>query len=298
MLDFLIPSRSIGQAEFEMEHPVRPDRNHHVGGRSFYFFDLDDNILHLPTPLYLFHRITGEEVAVTTQEFATIHDRLGKSDPWVDYEVRLCDLTGSFRRFRNFDFGAISKILGKRQPLVEDLLLALNEKPAEEWKGPSWNFFWHAVHNSRPTAIITARGHSPDTIRDSIRLLVRRGFLTKEPNYLGIFPVSHPPTRKDLGDHEFGWSTAQLKKNAIAKSVQKAFETYGHNTGHQFGMSDDDPKNVALVIEAMKELKFQFPENSFFVIDTHGGRVLKQEVTQNGVQELELSQGDQLNLFG
>jgi hypothetical protein len=47
------------QLELGETRKREPDRNLHRGGRSFYFFDFDDNIAFLTTPLILFHKDNG-----------------------------------------------------------------------------------------------------------------------------------------------------------------------------------------------------------------------------------------------
>lgn len=284
------------QLELPIETPHQPDRNHSRGGRSFYFFDFDDNVIFLPTPLYLFHRESGEEKAVSTKEFAAIGAKVGKEGHWRDFEIRFDPQTGSFRRFRQKQIPWLKKLLGQRQPLIEDILNALRLHE-NEWRGPSWNFFWHAVHNSRPLSIITARGHHPETMKDGIRVLKKRGHLSREPNYLSVFPVSHADVRVDLGDANRDWHTARLKQEAIKRSVEEAFRIYGQNPAHRFGMSDDDPTNLQLIIEALQDLKKKYVENSFFVIDTHAGRLVKQEVLPTRVESGAVLSGTQLNLF-
>ena len=158
-------------------------------------------------------------------------------------------------------------------------------------------FFWHAVHNGRPLSIITARGHHPDTIKDAIDLLHKAGHLSQVPNFLSIYPVSHLGVRTDLGDVEHKWGTGKLKQAAIRESVKEAFRLYGQNPAHRFGMSDDDPSNVKLIIEAMRQLKKEYPENSFFVVDTQGGNLSKQEVFVDSVKAAEPLSSNQLTLF-
>jgi len=43
-------------------------------------------------------------------------------------------------------------------------------------------------------------------------------------------------------------------------------------------MSDDDPKNVDLIIKAMCDCKKKYLDKRFFVIDTHEGEKVKLEV--------------------
>ncbi|HND85478.1 MAG TPA: hypothetical protein PLU50_06700, partial [Pseudobdellovibrionaceae bacterium] len=63
-----------------------PDRNFQFGGRSFYFFDFDDNIAVLGTPLVLFHRDTRQELLVSSAEFAGIQSKIGREGIYREYE--------------------------------------------------------------------------------------------------------------------------------------------------------------------------------------------------------------------
>ncbi len=288
--------KSKSQLEFGIESPTTPDRNFAEGGRSFYFFDFDDNVMNLPTLLFLFHTETGDEKAISTREFSLISHELGKLGFWKDYEIRLDEQTGTFRRFRHHHFNLWERIKGKKQPLVEDLVKIIKENE-QLWKGPSWNFFWHAVHNSRPLSIITARGHRPQTIKEAIEILLLHRHISRRPNYLSVYPVSNSDIRVQLGDSNKTWHTAKLKQEAIKFSVHEAFKVYGQNPHHRFGMSDDDPVNIKLIVDAMQDLKKTYPENSFFVIDTHKGQLSKREIVKEGVQSPQALAGRQLNLF-
>ena len=273
------PPSPLSQLELNLQRQHEPDRNRDRGGRSFYFFDFDDNVLFLTTSIFLFHKETGKETAISTGEFARWSHTVGKSGPFRDHEIRFDDQLGSFRRFRDQNLEALRK-MQKQQPFIEDLAHALGQ-PDFSWKGPSWHTFYHAAFNLRPLSVITARGHDPKTIKEGISLLVGRGYLPSEPNYLSVYPVSHTATRHMLGDIAQEFSTAELKRRAIMASVDKAMEVYGNNAHHRFGMSDDDPKNIELIIEAMTKMKEKYSENSFFVIDTHQERYIKQEIFVN-----------------
>jgi hypothetical protein len=63
-------------------------------------------------------------------------------------------------------------------------------------------------------------------------------------------------------------------------------------------MSDDDPKNIQLIRQEMTRLKSEFPEVSFFVIETQKGEFVKHEVLPNGTesQKSDLT-SDQIKLF-
>jgi len=266
-----------GQLELPLPRERFRDRNADKGGRSFYFFDFDDNVAFLSTPAFIFHKETGAELKLSSGEFAQNSKIIGKSGPYKDYRIDFCEQSGTFRCFRDRELTVLDRISGRRQTFVEDLLSAL-KRPDVEWKGPSWSCFYHATLNERPMALITARGHHPDTIKEGVRILVQEGHLPHEPNYLSVFPVSNLQIRKQLGDEGFQQSVAALKRSAIRASVRQAIEVYGENPHHRFGMSDDDPHNVELIIEEMQSLKREFQDMSFFVIETQHGRFVKWEV--------------------
>ncbi len=280
---------SRAQLEFSFGRPKEKDRNAHLGGKSFYFFDFDDNVVYLSTPIVLFHKKTNKEVFVGSGEFAQENKRIGKSGPYADYYLNFDDLTGSFRYFRDHSFGLLDKIVRKKQTFVQDVAKAI-QNAEYDWKAPSWNCFYHATFNNRPTSVITARGHDSETIKEGVKLMVKEGHLPHEPNFLSIYPVSNPDVRVALGDKELTSSIAELKRGAIRESVEEAIRVYGYSPHHRFGMSDDDPHNVELITEEMKTLKRKYPEMSFFVIHTHQDHFVKEEVLQHKLKRKKKSQ--------
>lgn len=125
------------QLELGETRKREPDRNLHRGGRSFYFFDFDDNIAFLTTPLILFHKVTGEELNLSSHEWAVHHTSIGKAGIYSEYEIRWDDQTGTFRCFRDVNLSELEKQSGKRQPFVQDIMQSLG-LPDLQWKGPSW----------------------------------------------------------------------------------------------------------------------------------------------------------------
>lgn len=283
------------QLELPLAREREPDRNLHKGGRSFYFFDFDDNVAFLTTPMFLFHRETGGEVEISSREFARHSALIGKQGIYADYQLNFDPKVGSFRRFRDKDLNWLERLRGHKQVFVTDLAGALG-LPDVEWKGPSWNCFYHAVFNERPVSLITARGHDPRTIREGISLWVQEGHLPCEPNYLSIYPVSHPRIKAELNLSE-SENIPHLKQRALRASVLQALRTYGDNPHHRFGMSDDDPRNIEWIVSEMKELKREFPSLSFFVIQTHGGQMTKHEVFADRIEDREVFADGQLTLF-
>lgn len=286
------------QLELSFERPQELDRNFHLGGKSFYFFDFDDNVAYLSTPIVIFHKVTGAEVLLTSGEFAQANKKIGIEGRYRDYFLDFDDETGSFRYFRDIKTqDQSSKKIQQR--FVSDIESAL-QKAEWDWKAPSWNCFYHATYNQRPLSLITARGHHSQTIKQGIARMVDQGHLPLEPNYLSIYPVSNPETRIELGDNEMKASVAELKRHAIRQSVERAISLYNYNPHHRFGMSDDDPHNVELITEEMKLLKGLYPEMSFFVIQTFKDSYVKREVLEHRTRDIiteKESRSDQLHLF-
>ena len=239
---------------------------------SFYFFDFDDNIMFLGTPILIRNTETLEQRSVSTGEFANIHPVLGQPGEWEDYAT----FAGSFRHFR--DITSKERDAGQQEYFVRDVEEAI-QGDATRWQGPSWDLFVHACQEQRPVSVVTARGHSAETLQAGIRVLVDRGLIPSEPNYLTVFPVGNDDIRREqLGDTELEMTTPALKKRAIIQTVERALSEYGSAPEHSFGMSDDDPKNVQLAVRAMLVCKKRYADKRFFVINTHRGEEVKVEV--------------------
>lgn len=292
-------NKNLGQLSFDIIIPKETDRNFHLGGKSFYFFDLDDNVAFLSTPIIIFNKKTDAEIALSSGEFAKENRNIGISGPYADYYLNFNDAYGSFRHFRDKELHPQEIKEGKKQGFVEDILKAMKQLDTH-WKAPSWDYFYHATYNQRPVSLITARGHHPSTIIEGIDQMVKAGYLPNAPNYHSIYPVSNPEIRKGLGDIQFKKSVAELKKHAIRASVEKAIDQYGYSPFHRFGMSDDDHKNVELITEEMRDLKIKYPEMSFFVIETFKDSFSKREILINETREVisaKESNKPQLSLF-
>lgn len=245
--------------------------------QSFYFFDFDDNVMFLETTILIQNTATAEVTSMSTADFAQIWPKLGQPGEWQDYGL----FTDSYRYFRDIPDDQLEP--DAQQHFLRDVQRAVTSRPPEEWQAPSWAFFVHACSLQRPVSIITARGHSPETIKAGIRYLKDGGWIAHEPNYLTVFPVSHDPVRRGLGDANFEFTIPTLKKLAILKSVEVGLEKYGADLPHQFGMSDDDPHNMQLIIEAMRDSKLSHPDKRFFVFNTHVQNSVKLEVLPIGM---------------
>jgi predicted enzyme related to lactoylglutathione lyase len=235
--------------------------------RSFYLFDIDDNLLFLPTVLYLWNAEAQQERTVASGEFAAIQNMLGRPGAWQSWAVR----EETFRDFRDRP-----GLPAEEQSFVRDLQAAVAGGTA--WRGPSWALLVHAATNQRAIAMVTARGHAPATIEAGLRALVDARELPAVPPIHGIYTVTNPEVRALVGAGDPAMTVPSVKKLAIRHAVDTALQRYGSAPTHRFGMSDDDPNNVVLAISAMRDCKLAHPDKRFFVINTNHLEPAKLEV--------------------
>ena len=96
------------------------------GSMSFYFFDIDDNLLFLQTRLYLWNAESRTEQAVSSGEFAAIQNQLGRSGKWQPWAVR----EETFRDFRDRADSPVAE-----HPFLKDLLEAISSG-STSWRAP------------------------------------------------------------------------------------------------------------------------------------------------------------------
>ncbi len=140
-----------------------PRVNDQVRSRDFkyYIFDWDDNILHMPTKILLEKR--GEdgvwrETAVSTATFALVRaDEANWRAPKGGWEE-------AFRDFQDEP---------GRNTFIEDTIAALERIEHGQRPGPSYNTLKKTLREGRLFAIVTARGHAPETIEKAVRVFIR-----------------------------------------------------------------------------------------------------------------------------
>ena len=250
---------------------------------KYYAFDWDDNIMSMPTKIMVLDE-NGEEVGMSTEDFAEYRSKIGK-EPFK-YNGRTIiglDYTTAFRNFRTD---------GDEQFKVDVF---------DAEKGPVWNDFVEAINNGSIFAIITARGHSPQTIKDAVynmivmdfggidkKQLIKnlkkfRNFMNMDKlsdreliiNYLDMckfYPVSYgagvesnPEEAKVDAMREFVTYVKQLSEELNQRAKIKNLVT--NNFIPSIGFSDDDLKNV----ELMKSRFEDDPDNIVQTYLTKGG---------------------------
>ncbi len=124
---------------------------------KYYAFDWDDNIVSMPTQIILLND-KNEEVGMSTQDFAKYRNKIGKGQ----FEYKKNNIVGlAENAFRNF------RVDGDKKFLI-DATLAV--------PGPSWDDFKECINNGSIFAIITARGHNPNTIKEAVYNYIQSNF--------------------------------------------------------------------------------------------------------------------------
>jgi hypothetical protein len=116
---------------------------------KYYAFDWDDNIVSMPTKIILKNE-DGDEVGMGTEDFAEYRHEIGKKD--IEYNGNT--IVGFAENpFRNFG------VAGDKQFLVD----AMKAIP-----GPAFEDFKESINNGSIFAIVTARGHNPETLKQGV----------------------------------------------------------------------------------------------------------------------------------
>ena len=138
-----------------------------VAARDFkyYIFDWDDNILHMPTRIHM-EKLgddgTWRPTSVSTGTFALV-----RSD---EAHYRLPLVGGREAAFRDFQDEPDAEAADSA--FIRDTRAALARVAAGETPGPSFKTLRKTLREGRIFAIVTARGHASETIRNAVRIFI------------------------------------------------------------------------------------------------------------------------------
>lgn len=298
----------------------QPRINFNVGARDskFYILDWDNNILHMPTRIFLEKRQADGgwlPHPVSTSMFSVVRNDTANYRP-LDGDWRK-----AFAEFQDTEGMTENRFL-RDATLAIDRVLECPENAA-----PSFTTFRRTLVEGRLFAIVTARGHSSETLKKGVRLFIERvltetdraemmanlrgyracfdgveNFGTDEEElayYLALnryHAVTSPAFEARVAEEMGGGVVGQeaRKQFAIRDFVHHVIRIL-ERTGAlgkpiSVGFSDDDPGNVhAVTAYIASELKSHFPTVKFVVYDTsepniEGGR----KITVSGQLDLGL----------
>jgi hypothetical protein len=250
---------------------------------KYYAFDWDDNLMFMPTKIYL-KDDEGNSVGMSTEDFAEYRTDVGK-EPF-EYEGHTIV---SFDKEPFRDFG----VLGDKQFLKDAM-----SSPT----GPAWNDFVEAINNGSIFAIVTARGHTPSMLKEAVYRLIKQNKYGLDSNQLAKNLLKY----RDLADEEklskdqlirsyldmcrfhpvsFGEGSATNPEQGKINAMEE-FVSYVRNLSHSLqqkafmknkisnyftpfiGFSDDDVRNV----ETMKKHFDKKEDNILKTYLTAGGQ--------------------------
>ena len=258
---------------------------------KYYIFDVDDNLLMMNTPIHFQHFENGKwvNVKVSSHEFAQIRKKY--PDNYLDNSEWKGEQNVTFIEF--MDFGPRGN-----NAFVEDVKNAINDKKF----GPSWDIFLDTLKKGRLFAIVTTRGHEPQTIRSAVQYIIDN-VLSKQDkddmikNLQSFNNMFHLPTNDTIKQYldncyfmgitskafqdEFHYFPAGAKANQGKQDAINKFTNYVRDFAKRtklplhIGFSDDDINysNAAKELFMSMEKSLDFPEN-FYVFDT-SNRTLK-----------------------
>jgi len=253
---------------------------------KYYAFDWDDNIVVMPTQIII-KDSDGKEIGMSTEDFAKYRSKLGKEE----FEYKGKNIVGlADKAFRNFRVG------GDKAFLVDAMLAKT---------GPSWRDFKECINNGSIFAIVTARGHNPNTIKDTVynyiisnfngiskqelikNLKKFRKFTDEEilsdnnliKSYLDLcrfYPISFGKESENNPEEEKVKALEQFSSyiKEVAGLIHK--KAYIKNNIKNFfnptiGFSDDDLKNI----KAVKQHFEDKPGNIIQTYSTSSGKKVK-----------------------
>jgi len=249
---------------------------------KYYAFDWDDNLMYMPTQIIL-KDSEGNEVGMGTEDFAEHRTKIGTEE----FKYKGKTIVGFAENpFRNFSES------GNKKFIVDSLLAKT---------GPAWDDFLECINGGSIFSIITARGHSPETIKQAIENLIEVGYkgLSKKELVRNLKKYREIAGEDELSDSElieqylnmnkyypvtYGKGSAQSPEQGKVDAI-KEFSRYVINMSKKLGQtpylkndvsnnfiptigfSDDDLRNLEKMKSALKD----DPDNIVQMYSTHGG---------------------------
>jgi hypothetical protein len=236
----------------------------HTPVMKYYSFDWDDNLMFMPTKIYLKDK-NGKSVGMSTEDFAEYRTEIGKEEFEYEGHTIVGFDEDPFRDFR---------VTGDKNFLIDAM-----KAPT----GPAWSDFVEAINNGSIFSIITARGHTPSILKQAVYNLIKKNMHGIDSNLLAKNLLKY----RNLADEDkltkdqlirtyldmcrfypvsFGEGSATNPEQGKINAMEE-FVTYVRQMSHQLqtkalmknkisnyftpfiGFSDDDVRNV----ESMKK---------------------------------------------
>lgn len=266
---------------------------------KYYIFDWDDNILKMATRIHMEKKNpdgSWQPLSVSTSVYSIVRQDT------ENYRFLRNDRREAFRDFQDNPSADGNSFLNDTQAAIHKVL------SGEEPPCPSFTTFRKTLTEGRLFAIVTARGHSAETLKQGVRLFIQEVLSEDERNTMlanlrgyraafdGITDFGsdaneldyylslnryHAVTSPDFNN----WIEAHLhhpvhpeerKQFAIGDFIEHVIRIVNHSiqSGGSWrpisvGFSDDDPGNITLVQKYILDAVMKrFPNVKFCIYDT------------------------------
>lgn len=274
----------------------------------YYCLDWDDNILHMPTIIHMdkLNENMWQPIDVSPSEFAIIRNN-------SSYRVRENNPSKAYEEFRDYGPRGFNAFL-------EDVKHAIQNNKF----GPSWGKFIKCLKEGSLFAIITARGHEYETIKEGVKYIIDNCLSIEEQDYMHnkclnfsklfnddikyvknsdrfsnsllikkyldscrFYGVGNPYSisfKKEFGDIKLDIEEA---KKMVLDNFIKICDDYGKkaNLNVSLGFSDDDKKNVEHVKKFFEFKSTIIEHMKLNVFDTSNKGESIRTKFQNGLTE-------------
>lgn len=193
---------------------------------KYYAFDWDDNIVHMPTKIIL-KDDQGDEIGMSTEDFANYREIIGKDIFSYNGKKIVGYANNAFRNFRTEG----DKIF---------LLDIMNAKT-----GPAFDDFKTAINNGSIFAIITARGHNPETLKKAVSNYINK-------NWNGI---DRSELIKNLKKYRSFAGEDDMSDNELIKSYLNLNKFYPVSFGDSGSPESPEEKKVMAMNEFVDYIK-------------------------------------------
>lgn len=268
---------------------------------SVYFYDIDVNLLILPSHVYLRHKVTDKETRITSAEYDRVSDQIGQL--WTDWEnyYLIHDDNSPVAAHRE------ARDLSDPDIFVKQVRRALEESVHEDhWMGRG--FVPWFIHLKNPSlagrvGLITSRGHEPENIHRGLQVLSDRNLIPRNIDTSLIFTATNPNLTDffykkyqldpDLMEAE-GVPHQYVKKAMIMVEILDLLSSIpidpsSKDQVHHFKYSDDSwsmLRHIMQILEAYQVRNNRWPNVKLHFYSTSTGNMGKFEIDENGLQQV------------
>jgi hypothetical protein len=220
---------------------------------KYYAFDWDDNIMFMPTSIIVLSE-NDDEVPMSTEDFAEHRHQIGK-EPFSYKGTTVVDFAPD--PFRNFG------VKGDKRFVLDAMVASV---------GPSWNDFVECINGGSIFAIITARGHNPNTLKEGVYNLIMAN-----KNGLNSRTLAENLYRyRNIGNEVTGEKKAKALTPKELREYLDLCRFYPVSFGEGSATNPEEGKIKAMreFISYCKDMAQEIGEKAFFKNDVENNEIL------------------------